>query len=123
MANNSALLDSICNDGLVTRRNIYELAALHVVNDMAYAYNAENDCDMEAITILLETFFDELIHNDDCEVSCNISANLVELFGTDDGMTMHHVMMALASAVIEKDADTIEIAGLHINNGKINFNA
>lgn len=125
MKNNSSLLS---NDGIVTRRNIYELAALQVANELAFAYYAvHDDCSLESLTVLFETYFDRLkdecTADDDDEVynedDVFVSDELVELFGKNDGMHICKTLATLAAAVLAHDADTIELCAMKCASANI----
>lgn len=116
---------------LPTRRNIYELAALHVVNELAFAYYAvHDDCSLESLTVLFETYFDRL--KDECtldDVAWSIevysedyvfvSDELVELFGKNDGMHICKTLATLAAAALDQYADTIELCAMKCASANI----
>lgn len=100
------------------KRNIYFLAALQVVNEMAFIYYADNedDCTLESVQTLAETCFDNMCDDD---VECDVAADLVNIFGEKYGKPMYEVMNVLAKAVNAKSAATIENAAQDVNDGFI----
>lgn len=109
------------------RRNVYHLAALQVVNEMAaaYFYDTNNELeDIENISGLLEAYLDNLVYDvtaeyteleEDMEDFPSVSEGCKECFGETNGHVIYVTLATMAAAVVGKDADTIELAATKVN--------